>query len=56
MLSANALNDLSWQQQKHLSDISKIFPNISRVALLAFVLDKLETVGAVPSVKHQNLS
>ena len=42
MLSANALDDLSWQQ-KYFSAISKIFLNISSAALLAFVLDKLQT-------------
>ena len=53
MLSANALDDLSWQVAEIFS---KIFLNISRATLLAFVLDKLQTVGAIPSVKHQNLS
>merc|ERR1712025_1147164 len=53
MLSANALDDLSWQVAEIFS---KIFLNISRATLLAFVLDKLQTVGAIPSVKHQNLA
>merc|ERR1719150_3693328 len=34
----------------------KILFNIYFVALLAFVLDKLQTVRAVSSVKHQNLA
>ena len=52
MLSAIALEDLFWQEMEYFP---KIFFNISFVALLAFVLDKLQTVRAVSSVKHQNL-
>ena len=55
MLSASALDDLAGQAT-NFSAISKIFLNISRMAILAFVLDKLQTVGSVPSVEHQNLS
>jgi len=53
MLSAIALEDLFWQEMKYFP---KILFNISFVALLAFVLDKLQTVRAVSSVKHQNLA
>ena len=52
MLSAIALEDLFWQEMEYFP---KILFNISFVALLAFVLDKLQTVRAVSSVKHQNL-
>ena len=52
MLSAIALEDLFWQEMEYFP---KILFNISFVALLAFVLDKLQTVRAVSSVKHQDL-
>ena len=52
MQSAIALEDLFWQEMEYFP---KILFNISFVALLAFVLDKLQTVRAVSSVKHQDL-
>ena len=52
MLSAIALEDLFWQEMEYFP---KILFNISFVALLAFVLDKLQTVRAISSVKHQDL-